>query len=62
MPDRSLQGYHAQSLLVLIVAVVVAVAVTLALTVSLLPPAPTAPTPTWPAGIDLPDKLPRLPP
>ncbi len=29
---------------------------------SLLPAAPTAPTPTWPLGIELPDKLPRIPP
>ncbi len=27
----------------------------------LLPAAPIAPTPTWPLGIDLPDKLPRIP-
>jgi len=33
----------------------------MALSVSLLPPAPIAPTPTWPLGIDLPDKLPRIP-
>lgn len=31
------------------------------ISVSLLPPAPVAPTPTWPRGIDLPDKLPRIP-
>ncbi len=28
----------------------------------LLPAAPIAPTPTWPLGIELPDKLPRIPP
>jgi len=60
MPSRSTIVHPAQSL-VLIVAVIVAIFVTLAISVSLLPPAPTAPTPTWPAGIDLPDKLPRLP-
>jgi hypothetical protein len=58
MANRS---YNAQSL-VLIVAVLIAVAVTLVMSVGLLPPAPIAPTPTWPAGIDLPDKLPHLPP
>ncbi|MHB8626832.1 MAG: hypothetical protein ACYDBJ_16195 [Aggregatilineales bacterium] len=57
MPNRS---HHAQSL-VLVVAVLIAVAVTLILSVSLLPPAPLAPTPTWPQGIDLPNKLPHLP-
>lgn len=28
---------------------------------TLLPPAPISPTPTWPMGIDLPEKLPRIP-
>lgn len=55
------RSYNAQ-LLMLIVAVLVAVIVTVALSVNLLPPAPMAATATWPAGIDLPDKLPRLPP
>jgi hypothetical protein len=50
---------NAQSL-VLIVVVLVAVAITLALSVNLLPSAPIAPTPTWPQGIDLPNKLPHL--
>ncbi len=30
--------------------------------VRLLPAAPVAPTPTWPLGIELPNKLPRIPP
>jgi hypothetical protein len=36
-------------------------ALTLLASVSLLPAAPIAPTPTWPQGIELPNKLPRIP-
>jgi hypothetical protein len=46
---------------VLLLALILAVVVTLAISVSVLPAAPGAATPTWPQGIDLPDKLPRLP-
>lgn len=45
----------------LIGALLIAVIVTAAVALSVLPAAPGAPTPTWPQGIDLPDKLPRLP-
>lgn len=31
------------------------------LSFDMLPAAPTSPTPTFPMGIDLPEKLPRLP-
>ena len=45
---------------VLLLTLIVAVALTLAIALSVLPAAPGAPTPTWPSGIDLPDKLPRV--
>ena len=45
------------------IAVVAALLIGLALltSISMLPAAPTAPTPTWPEGIDLPNKLPHIP-
>jgi hypothetical protein len=48
--------------LLLIVATLIVVALTLLTSLTLLPPAPIAPTPTWPLGIDLPEKLPRIQP
>ncbi len=39
----------------------IVVVIALFVSFTLLPPAPPAPTPTWPRGIDLPDKLPRIP-
>lgn len=44
-----------------IVAVLVALLTVLG-SVSILPPAPIAPTPTWPLGIDLPNTLHRISP
>ena len=38
-----------------------AMLIVIGFSVSVLPVAPTAPTPTWPEGISLPDKLPRIP-
>lgn len=43
------------------VAAVIVVAMALVMSITLLPPPPLAPTPTWPLGVDLPDKLPRIP-
>jgi hypothetical protein len=54
LPHRALS-------LALLTAAVLVVALALLLAVNLLPPAPLAPTPTWPLGIDLPEKLPRIP-
>ena len=45
----------------LILAALLVVVLTILTSVSLLPAAPIAPTPTWPQGIDLPNKLPRIP-
>jgi hypothetical protein len=45
----------------LILAALLIGALTLLASVSLLPAAPIAPTPTWPQGIELPNKLPRIP-
>lgn len=44
-----------------LVAAVIIVVMALLLSIDLLPPAPRSPTPTWPLGIDLPEKLPRIP-
>jgi hypothetical protein len=46
----------------LIVAALLIGVMTLLASFTLLPAAPIAPTPTWPLGIDLPDKLPRIQP
>jgi hypothetical protein len=46
---------------VLACAAAIAVLLVLLMAFTLLPPAPIAPTPTWPLGIDLPEKLPRIP-
>jgi hypothetical protein len=52
----------AEGRIVLFVAsALIVVTMVLLMAVTLLPPAPFAPTPTWPLGIDLPDKLPRIP-
>jgi hypothetical protein len=51
----------ARSLLLFVCAAVIVVVMVLLLAVDLLPSAPRFPTPTWPLGIDLPDKLPRIP-
>lgn len=47
----------------LLLAIITTLVIGLALivSISILPAAPTAPTPTWPMGIDLPDKLPHIP-
>ena len=45
----------------LIAAALLVALLTLLTSVSLLPAAPGAPTPTWPQGIELPNKLPRIP-
>jgi hypothetical protein len=42
-------------------AIVLIVLMTILMSFSILPAAPVAPTPTWPLGIDLPNKLPRIP-
>ncbi len=46
----------------LIVAALLIGIMTLLASFTLLPAAPIAPTPTWPLGIELPDKLPRIQP
>jgi hypothetical protein len=46
---------------VLIVALLIAALLALSVALTLLPPPPLAPTPTFPLGIDLPEKLPRIP-
>ncbi len=43
-----------------ILALLVVAAMTLLLSVSLLPPAPVSPTPTWPLGVELPESRPRI--
>ncbi|MBX3081401.1 MAG: hypothetical protein KF716_07170 [Anaerolineae bacterium] len=48
------------SVLFIITAIILA-AMVLLLSMDMLPAAPTSPTPTWPMGIDLPEKLPRIP-
>jgi hypothetical protein len=45
----------------LIVAILIAALLALGMALTLLPPPPLAPTPTFPLGIDLPEKLPRIP-
>ena len=47
--------------LLLLLTIFLVILMTLLTSYILLPPAPVAPTPTWPLGIDLPDKLPRIP-
>ena len=49
-----------RAMLFIVTAVILAVLV-LVLSMDMLPAAPTSPTPTWPMGIDLPEKLPRIP-
>jgi hypothetical protein len=49
-----------RSLLLILAALLLAI-LTFSTAFTLLPPAPIAPTPTWPLGIELPDKLPRIP-
>jgi hypothetical protein len=46
---------------VLIAAIVIAALLALWTALALLPLPPLAPTPTFPLGIDLPEKLPRIP-
>jgi hypothetical protein len=53
---------HRLSTILLIVAALLIGIMTLLASFTLLPAAPIAPTPTWPLGIDLPDKLPRIQP
>jgi hypothetical protein len=45
----------------LIIAALIVIVMTLLTSFTLLPPAPIGPTPTWPLGIELPVKLPRIP-
>jgi hypothetical protein len=45
----------------LIAAILLAALIALGTALALLPPPPLAPTPTFPLGIDLPEKLPRIP-
>lgn len=45
----------------LLATIVIVVLLALLMAFTLLPPPPLSPTPTWPLGIDLPDKLPRIP-
>ncbi len=59
MANKSLSAVGGSA--VLLITLILAVVLTLAIAVTVLPPAPGAPTPTWPQGIDLPDKLPRIP-
>ncbi|MFN8420393.1 MAG: hypothetical protein U0528_14305 [Anaerolineae bacterium] len=48
--------------IILFVTVTIALALlVLILSFEMLPAAPGAPTPTFPMGIDLPEKLPRIP-
>jgi hypothetical protein len=42
-------------------AALIVIVLVVILSISLLPPAPLAPTPTWPLGIDLPEARPRIP-
>lgn len=42
-------------------AALIVIVLVVILSISLLPPAPLAPTPTWPLGIDLPETRPRIP-
>lgn len=51
----------AQTLVLWLVLLGVLLAV-ISFSVELLPSAPSAPTPTWPQGISLPNKLPRIAP
>jgi len=46
---------------VLVVAILIAALLALWTALALLPPPPLAPTPTFPLGIELPEKLPRIP-
>ena len=48
--------------LLLVIATLLVVLLVVLGSFTLLPPAPIAPTPTWPLGIDLPDKLHRISP
>ncbi|MCC7451214.1 MAG: hypothetical protein IT324_27635 [Anaerolineae bacterium] len=48
--------------LLLIAAIVLIALLMLATSLTLLPAAPAVPTPTWPLGIELPNKLPRIQP
>ena len=50
-----------RSAILFIVTAVLLAALVLLLAMDILPAAPTSPTPTWPRGIDLPEKLPRIP-
>jgi hypothetical protein len=45
----------------LVVAILIAALLALWTALALLPPPPLAPTPTFPLGIELPEKLPRIP-
>jgi hypothetical protein len=53
---------HRLSTILLIVAALLIGIMALLASFTLLPAAPIAPTPTWPLGIELPDKLPRIQP
>lgn len=55
----SKSGRLVQSL-VLAIVIVLTLSAVLIYSVDLLPPAPHLPTPTWPQGIELPDKLPHI--
>jgi hypothetical protein len=44
-----------------VAAILIAALLALMMALTLLPPPPLAPTPTFPLGIDLPEKLPRIP-
>jgi len=46
--------------ILLILAIILVAALTLAASFTLLPAAPTAPTPTYPLGVDLPNQLHRI--
>jgi hypothetical protein len=50
-----------RSALLFVVTAVILAAMVLLLSMEMLPAAPTSPTATWPKGIDLPEKLPRIP-
>lgn len=47
--------------ILLILAALITALLAVIMALILLPPAPIAPTPTFPLGIDLPEKLPRIP-
>lgn len=56
-----MDGVRSDRVLLFVLAVLLVAALTLLISFDMLPAAPAAPTPTFPKGIDLPDRLPRIP-